>query len=152
MPEIENKIRESGHIPTQGMKEDILKLHWRREVKAQEEKEAMYGGLFSTLSTASVTKIRQENASNLDGDPLKLWKAILRTHKTWTQHMNTFEAKMKLQNEFSHAYQRRNESLEDYADRFKRLFENYKKTLVEEARPTNAEAALKHVSALDRVI
>jgi hypothetical protein len=52
--------------------------------------------------------------------------------------MNSQEAKLKLQTEYLNARQMHNESLEDYAERFKRIVASYKETLVVAARPSEA--------------
>jgi hypothetical protein len=131
----------------------IVVEHLKEARKREAEKRLIHGGLLSVLSTRSVDVAYATDPTCSTGsrDPLKLWKAILKTHKSGVHHMTPIAARVKLLNDFTNCRQRHSETNEEFAQRFRTTARIYFESIAEAARLSEQELANRFCHALHPV-
>jgi hypothetical protein len=88
---------------------------------------------------------------NRTQDPLKLWDAIVKTHKSGTHHHSAESARIKLMNDLVGCRQRHSETLEEFTQRFKTVARAYQDAADEAGTMSEADLAGRFCSALHPV-
>jgi len=120
-----NEAYTDENDPTRVLREDLLarvKANRVRKEKYDDNKPIVYSILWGQCSSALKMKLKESPLFTMyerNRDPLELWKQITKHCTTYSSHLrNSTLAQIEAKRSFDNTYQRSDESIGEYYDRF----------------------------------